>query len=149
MRYIKDGKSYIVRIDRGEEVLDKLNEFVKETDLKAGSITGIGACSEVELGVYSVKKRKYIKYKYDGEFEILSLNGNITRDGEEPYIHLHIMISDGVVLAGGLTFGMGITVGGHLNKCVISGTCEIRIDECENAYQRKIDDETGIKILDI
>ena len=59
------------------------------------------------------------------------------------------MISDGMVLAGGLTLGMGITVGGHLNKCIISGTCELRIDECENAYQRKIDDETGIKILDI
>lgn len=149
MKYIKDGKSYIVRIDRGEEVLEKLNEFVKETDLKAATIIGIGASSEVELGVYSVKKRKYSKYKYDGEFEILSLNGNITRDAGKPYIHLHIMISDGMVLAGGLTFGMGITVGGHLNKCIISGTCELRIDECENTYQRRVDDETGIKIIDI
>lgn len=149
MKYIKDGKSYIVRIDRGEEVLDKLNEFIKETDVKAASITGIGACSEVELGVYSVKKREYIKNKYEGEFEILSLIGNITQDGEEPYIHLHIMISDGMVLAGGLTFGMGITVGGHLNKCIISGTCELRLDECENAYQRRVDDETGIKVIDI
>ena len=149
MKYIKDGTSYIVRIDRGEEILDKLNEFVKETDLKAATITGIGASSEVELGVYSVKKREYIKYKYYGEFEILSLNGNITRDGDKPYVHLHIMISDGMVLAGGLTFGMGITVGGHLNKCIISGTCELRIDECENIYQRRVDDETGIKIIDI
>ncbi|WP_294794829.1 PPC domain-containing DNA-binding protein [uncultured Fenollaria sp.] len=149
MKYIKDGKSYIVRIDRGEEVLDKLNEFIKETDIKAASITGIGASSEVELGVYSVKKREYIKNKYEGEFEILSLIGNITQDAGEPYIHLHIMISDGMVLAGGLTCGMGITVGGHLNKCIISGTCELRIDECENAYQRRVDDETGIKIIDI
>ena len=149
MKYIKDGTSYIVRIDRGEEILDKLNEFVKETDLKAATITGIGASSEVELGVYSVKKREYIKYKYDGEFEILSLNGNITRDGDKPYVHLHIMTSDGMVFAGGLTFGMGITVGGHLNKCIISGTCELRIDECENVYQRRVDDETGIKIIDI
>lgn len=143
MKYIKDGKSYIVRIDRGEEILDKLNEFVKETDIKAATISGIGACSEVELGVYSVKKRKYIKYKYEGEFEILSLIGNITRDAGKPYVHIHIMISDGLVQ------GTGITVGGHLNKCIISGTCELRIDECENAYQRKVDDETGIKIIDI
>lgn len=143
MRYIKDGASYIVRIDRGEEVLDKLNEFIKETDIKAGTITGIGASSEVELGVYSVKNREYIKNKYEGEFEILSLIGNITQDAGDAYIHLHIMISDG------LAQGAGITVGGHLNKCIISGTCELRIDECENAYQRKIDDETGIKIIDI
>ena len=143
MKYIKDGASYIVRIDRGEEVLDKLNEFIKETDIKAATITGIGACSEVELGVYSVKKREYNKYKYDGEFEILSLIGNITQDAGDAYIHLHIMISDG------LAQGAGITVGGHLNKCIISGTCELRIDECENAYQRKVDDETGIKIIDI
>lgn len=139
MRYIKDGASYIVRIDRGEEVIDKLNEFIKETDVKAATITGIGACSEVELGVYSVKKREYIKNKYEGEFEILSLLGNITREDEEPYVHIHIMISDCV----------GITVGGHLNKCIISGTCELRIDECENTYQRRVDDETGIKIIDI
>lgn len=139
MRYIKDGTSYIVRIDRGEEVLDKLNEFIKETDIKAATISGIGACSEVELGVYSVKNREYIKNKYEGEFEILSLLGNITREDEEPYVHIHIMISDCV----------GITVGGHLNKCIISGTCELRIDECENIYQRRVDDETGIKIIDI
>lgn len=143
MRYIKDGTSYIVRIDRGEEVLDKLNEFIKETDIKAATISGIGACSEVELGVYSVKNREYIKNKYEGEFEILSLIGNITQDAGDAYIHLHIMISDG------LAQGAGITVGGHLNKCIISGTCELRIDECENAYQRKVDDETGIKIIDI
>ena len=143
MKYIKDGKSYIVRIDRGEEVLDKLNEFIKETDIKAATISGIGACSEVELGVYSVKKREYNKYKYDGEFEILSLIGNITQDAGDAYIHLHIMISDG------LAQGAGITVGGHLNKCIISGTCELRIDECENIYQRRVDDETGIKIIDI
>ena len=143
MKYIKDGKSDIVRIDRGEEVLDKLNEFVKETDIKSATITGIGASSEVELGVYSVKNRKYIKNKYEGEFEILSLIGNISQDGEEPYIHLHIMISDGFAQ------GAGITVGGPLNKCIISGTCELRIDECENAYQRRVDDETGIKIIDI
>lgn len=139
MKYIKDGTSYIVRIDRREEVLDKLNEFIKETDIKAATITGIGASSEVELGVYSVKKREYIKNKYEGEFEILSLLGNITREDEEPYVHIHIMISDCV----------GITVGGHLNKCIISGTCELRIDECENIYQRRVDDETGIKIIDI
>lgn len=139
MKYIKDGKSYIVRIDRGEEVIAKLNEFIKETDIQAASITGIGASSEVELGVYSVKKREYIKNKYEGEFEILSLIGNITQDAGEPYIHLHIMISDSV----------GITVGGHLNKCIISGTCELRIDECENVYQRRVDEETGIKIIDI
>lgn len=143
MKYIKDVSSYIVRIDRGEEVLDKLNEFIKETDIKAATITGIGASSEVELGVYSVKKREYIKNKYEGEFEILSLIGNITQDAGDAYIHLHIMISDG------LAQGAGITVGGHLNKCIISGTCELRIDECENAYQRKVDDETGIKIIDI
>ena len=143
MKYIKDGKSYIVRIDRGEEVLDKLNEFIKETDIKAATISGIGACSEVELGVYSVKKREYIKNKYEGEFEILSLIGNITQDAGDAYIHLHIMISDG------LAQGAGITVGGHLNKCIISGTCELRIDECENIYQRRVDDETGIKIIDI
>lgn len=143
MRYIKDGTTYIVRIDRGEEVLDKLNEFVKETDLKAGTVTGIGASSEVELGVYSVKNREYIKNKYEGEFEILSLIGNITQDAGDAYIHLHTMISDGLVQ------GTGITVGGHLNKCIISGTCELRIDECDNTYQRKIDDETGIKIIDI
>lgn len=143
MRYIKDGSSYIVRIDIGEEVLDKLNEFIKETDIKAATITGIGASSEVELGVYSVKNRKYIKNKYEGEFEILSLIGNISQDGEEPYIHLHIMISDGIAQ------GTGITVGGHLNKCIISGTCELRIDECENTYKRRVDNETGIKVIDI
>lgn len=149
MKYIKDASSYIVRIDRGEELIDQLNEFIKETDIKSATVTGIGATSEVELGVYSVDKRKYIKNEYKGEFEIVSLLGNITRKGDEPYIHLHIMISDSSVVSGGPIHGMGITVGGHLNRCLISGTCELHIQELEHNYKRKIDEETGINIIDI
>ena len=45
VNYTQDGSSYIVRIDRGEDVMAKLAEFARETDIGSATITGIGAAS--------------------------------------------------------------------------------------------------------
>ena len=79
MKYTQDGSSYIVRIDRGEDVMAKLAEFARETDIGSATITGIGAASELELGIYNAEISAYKHYTYTGDLEIISLTGNITK----------------------------------------------------------------------
>lgn len=139
MKYTQDGSSYIVRIDRGEDVMAKLAEFARETDIGSASITGIGAASEVELGIYSAEISAYKHYTYTGDLEIISLTGNITKKDGAPHVHLHSVVSD----------GKDVTVGGHVERCIIVGTSELRVHTLEKTYSRKLDEETGLHILDI
>ena len=62
MKYQKDGSSYVVRIDRGEDVMQKLCDFACEANVHSATITGIGAASEIELGIYSAEISSYKHY---------------------------------------------------------------------------------------
>ena len=63
-------------------------------------------------------EKKYYGKSFKGIYEIASLTGNITQQGENPYLHLHMVIGNPLV---------GECHGGHLNRAVISATAEIFI----------------------
>lgn len=139
MKYMKDGSSYVVRIDRAEDVMQKLREFACEANVHSATITGIGAASEIELGIYSAEISAYKHYTYTGDLEIISLTGNITEKDGAVHVHLHSVVSD----------GKSVTVGGHVERCVIVGACELRVHLLEHQYSRILDPETGLHVLDI
>lgn len=157
MQYRQFGDTYFVRIDRGEEVVESLIRFASENAITLAEISGIGAASFVEAGHYDVRTKEYSlclftdsmkrvadRSKYtqtviDTEgFEILSLAGTFTTKGTEPYLHLHITLSD----------VRGVTHGGHLNSAIISGTCELTIKNFGGKIGRKLDEETGLNLFD-
>ena len=69
--------------------------------------------------------------------EILSLLGNISTKDDEPYLHLHIVVSN----------DEGEALGGHLTKAVISVTAEISIDIIDTYIGREADSLTGINLI--
>ena len=46
---LHDNSTYILRFDRGEDVIAGLKEFCREKDIQAGLLTALGAAEEVEL----------------------------------------------------------------------------------------------------
>ena len=137
MEYKRKNDLIFFRLDRGEEIISSLLKIAEKEDIVLASINGIGACDELTIGVYNVREKKYYQKIFKGEFEITSLNGNISRKDDEIYLHLHINYSD----ANFLTFG------GHLNHCRISATLEgiINIIDIEN--NRIKDETTGLNLL--
>lgn len=133
MEYRRFGNRVIVRIERGEEVMEQLACVVEEEKIRLGSVSGIGACDYLECGVYDTDSKKYHLHKMTGPMEITSLNGNITVMNDMPYLHLHINICDEEQKA----------YGGHLNLCKISGTCELFIDVLDGSVDRELDPRTG------
>ena len=110
MEYQKLGNNYVVRIDKGEELLQKISELCVKEDIKVGSITGLGATDRVTVGLFDTEKKVYRKTELTGPMEITSLVGNIsTKDGKN-YLHCHINICDNKMNV----------LGGHLNECWIS-----------------------------
>lgn len=137
MEYRRFRDTVIMRIDRGEEILEKIRDVSIREGIKLASVSGIGATDDFTVGVYSIPEKKYYSHHFTGVFEIVSLTGNInTMDGEF-YSHLHIACGD----------ESGNVVGGHLNRANISATCEIFIHISQGKVDRKKDPLTGINLL--
>ncbi|NCB48883.1 MAG: DNA-binding protein [Clostridia bacterium] len=136
MEYRKFINKFVVRIDKGEEILTKIKELCKKENIKLGQITGLGATNDVTIGLFDTEKKEYFSQTLKKEFEISSLIGNISTMNDEVYLHLHINLSD----INGNTFG------GHLSKCVISATCEIIIDSIAGEVKRELNKEIGLNL---
>lgn len=138
MQYRVFGDTYVVRLQRGEEVLACLRELCEKESISLGTVSAIGAVNHVVVGVYRVDEQKYVANTFDGVMELTSLMGNITEKDGEPYLHLHATFRD-------LT---GKVIGGHLNEAVVSATCELFVRKVEGHVGRRLDPETGLNIFD-
>ena len=49
MEYRKYGKDYVLRIDRGEEILQAVSQVCEKENIRLGTVNGIGAVGEVTL----------------------------------------------------------------------------------------------------
>lgn len=136
MDYRRFNNTIIARIDRGEEVHEKLKEIATKENIKLASIYGLGATNKFRIGSFKVSNKDYTEYDFEGDYEILSLIGSIsTKDGEY-YPHLHISCGD----------DKGKVFGGHLKKARISVTCELTINIIDGIVDRQLDEVTGINI---
>ncbi len=79
MEYKKFDSRYVVRIDRGEEVVSSLKDFIRQTGIQLAQVEGIGAADEIKIGHFFPETKKYSSHTLTGAHEITSLKGNISR----------------------------------------------------------------------
>lgn len=137
MEYRRFGNKIVVRLDRGEEVCAKLLELAQLEDIRTAAVSGIGATNDVALGVFDTQTKVYHKTRYVEDFEIGSVTGNLSRQGDKPYLHLHAVIGSPV---------MGECHAGHLNAATISATCELMIDVIDGEVNREFSEEIGLNL---
>ncbi len=137
MRYKRMNDNYIIKIVRGEEVVEELKNFSREEEVEGAAFYGLGACGTAQIAFYNIHEKRYQPIEINEEMEIVSLIGNIAML-DEHIVHAHIVLSDKDMRA----------FGGHLNKAVISGACEIFLTKLDK-LTRRYDDNTGLNLLDI
>lgn len=138
MEYKKIDNTYILRLDRGEEIISKIKELCLKENISLGKISGLGACDELIIGLYSINDKEFLQKEFKEEMEITSLVGNISTMDDEIYLHMHINVADKELK----------TYGGHLNKCIISATGEIFIEKIDGNINRKKDKTIGLNLFD-
>lgn len=137
MEYKRFENTIILRMDRGEEILETLKTVALKENIKLASVSAIGACDHFVAGVYSIPEQKYYKNEFNGVFEITALVGNINTMNGEYYAHLHITCADEKCNC----------LGGHLNEARISATCEMIINIIEGNVDRVKNPDTGINVF--
>jgi predicted DNA-binding protein with PD1-like motif len=138
MEFRQAGLTYILRIDKGEELVETLKQFCADQNITLGSISGIGAVNKATVGLFETATKQYHSTELTGDFEIASLTGNATTMNGKPYLHLHIVLAD----------RDHNTRGGHLNAATVSATAEIIIHTAPAAIDRKFSEEIGLNLLD-
>ena len=136
MEFKKFGSKYVVRIDKGEEIVTCLEQVVGKNNIQLGFVEGIGAVNEAQIGLFAAEIKQYQSTTITGDLEITSLKGNISTKEGKPYLHLHINLADARYK----------TYGGHLNRAVVSGTCELIIVEIAGTVERKFSNEVGLNL---
>ena len=138
MIYQKIENQYLLVLKKGEKITEQLNLFLKKENLANGQIKAIGAVDQVELAHYSVENQKYSSFNLNEPLEMTSLLGNFFLGGDQSLIvHLH----------GSFSRPSGETLSGHFVEGRVSGTAEIFITPLPAKLSKKLDPETGLKLL--
>lgn len=137
MDYRRFGNQIVVRIDKGEEILDKIKEIALSENIKLATVTALGATNNFTVGVYKTDEKKYYSNEFSGNFEIVSLTGTISTMNGEFYTHIHMSAGN----------ENGEVFGGHLNKAIVSATCEMIIGVIDGEVDRYCDEEIGLNLF--
>ena len=123
-------KQHVFRLKRGDDLYQSIQAYCKKQHIQAGYAAACVGCvtkacvrSADGVTVHTLEER----------LEIVSLTGTVS----ENRCHLHI------------SFGREdlSVIGGHLNECCISATCEMFVRKLDGTVERKLDEAvTGLNL---
>jgi len=133
----QNGDMLVVRLERGEDVVQGVLAAAKKHHIQAGVVSGIGAVAGATLGFFELATKQYHENKYDEPMEVAHLSGNLSVKDGEPYAHLHATLGrkNGEALAG------------HLVAAPVGVTAEIFIQTLRGTLGRRTSD-IGINLLE-
>jgi predicted DNA-binding protein with PD1-like motif len=135
-----DGRrTFVLVCDRHDDPIESITAAAKRFDLRAASLTGIGAFAGVTLGFYDRSRRDYVRRVIREQVEVVSLIGNIALDQGEPRVHAHVVVAR----------ADGTALGGHLLGGSVDPTLEVTVVESPAILRRKTDAATGLALIDI
>jgi hypothetical protein len=138
MRAIKIDEWFMLRLVRGEDVIDCLRSFVRLRTVAGGTLTGIGAADAMTVAFYDVETREYRPQQHEGLIEVMNMTGNLSWYDGEPHVHVHVSAAEEKAGA----------FGGHLVSARVSAGMEIRIVPTHSRLTRLMDPATGLPQLD-
>lgn len=139
MKEIKKHENIrILRFDPGEEAVAGIISYCEQEQIKAGWVSMIGACKNVTLSYYNLQTKKYEDLRRYANLEVLPVIGNIATLNHKTILHIHGSFSD-------KSFNV---IGGHVKELIVSATLEVRIEIFDGEILRKLDEFTGLNLMD-
>ncbi|MEN9560867.1 MAG: hypothetical protein RIQ56_140 [Candidatus Parcubacteria bacterium] len=142
-RELKVAKTYAVRLEKDEDVMESLAAFCGAQNITHASFRAIGAIKDAKVGYYDLAEKKYGTIEYPHEMEVASMLGNVALVDDKPFVHAHVVLSD-------MQQGKeNQCVGGHLFSAKVAVTLEVHLESYDATVAREMDHEIGLKLLDL
>ena len=61
MQYKQVDNTYIIYVEQDEDIMATLTQFCKDQKIINGQLSGIGAIKMIDLGVYDLEKKEYVR----------------------------------------------------------------------------------------
>ena len=139
MEYKRIEDKIVFRLEMGEALMESVQKIAASENVKLASISGIGACSKIEMGYIDLSIKDYVFKIFEGNMEILQATGNITLKDGEPFPHIHISVANEECKA----------FGGHLNEATISATFEGVITIMDHEIHREFNEDLGLALMNV
>jgi uncharacterized protein len=123
----------------GEEIVSTLAAFAEERRMTAARFTAIGALSDVTLGYFDWRAKRYERIPLAEQVEVLSLIGDIALDGDKRQVHAHVVVGK----------RDGTAHGGHLLEAHVRPTLEVILTESPAHLRKRFDSASGLALIDI
>lgn len=130
-------RTFALVFQRGDEVMSTLQRFAAEHGLTASRISAIGAFERATLAYFDWERKDYQRIPVDEQVEVLSMNGDVALDGDQPKVHLHAVLGR----------RDGSTVGGHLMEATVRPTLEVLLVESPGYLRRVHDPDSGLPLI--
>ncbi|MFA7309309.1 MAG: PPC domain-containing DNA-binding protein [Candidatus Paceibacterota bacterium] len=135
------GTGFVIKLERGEDVIPTLTDFCTRRGIRAAVFQGIGAVERVKIGYYDLRKKEYFFRDEPGVFEVASMQGNVALVDGKPFIHAHAVLSR--------CDESCACIGAHIKEAFVAVTLEIYLTPLDIAISRKPDESIGLKLLDL
>lgn len=134
------GRRVVARLVPGEDVVRAVIELCRRFKVHAGEVRVVGALKSAEVVDYDQTKRSYrAPRRLEAPMEVLSLQGNVSTEGDVARPHL-MLVASRETDAGVQVFG-----GRLLSGAVFS--CEVVIESWDDLrLERKLDRDTGMAV---
>ena len=128
---------FLLVLDRGEELVATVSDFLEEREIKGGAISGIGALKNHTVAWFDVEKQEYLKRTFEENMELGNLVGSIGTVDGKPFLHAHVTISGPELVA----------FTGHLLRGDVAVTAELFVTDFGVELPREEDEELGLKLF--
>ena|SRR5947208_3604980 len=135
----KGLRTFAIVFDKGDEVRQGLLEFANSNRFADAHLSGIGAFSEVTLGLFDPQLKTYKKIPINEQVEVLSFSGNIVQADGRPRLHAHVVIGK----------SDGTAHGGHFLGGRVWPTLEMIVSEMPVHLRRTQDEESGLALINL
>lgn len=131
---------YLLRLERGEDVLLAIAAFCKQKGILSASFRAIGAVENARIGFYNLAEKKYGDITYKEAREVASMTGNIAQVDGAPFIHAHAVLTD---------MSKNESIGGHVFEANVAVTLEVHLVAFNESISRELDADIGLKLLNL
>ncbi|MFH1133598.1 MAG: DUF296 domain-containing protein [Nanoarchaeota archaeon] len=136
MKAFKRKDHYLIILEKGERVMETLEDFCYKKKIHGGVITGIGGVHKSVLAFFDPAEKCYKRKQFPAPMELVLLTGNITKVDNGIKVHCHAVL--------GLSDFR--TVGGHLIESEVNITAEIAVYPAKATF-RSLDQATGLQLV--
>lgn len=128
----------MIRMEKGEDILNTLKRFAETKKIRAAVLEGIGSLNKAKLRHYDFATKEYRFETFQEDLEILTLSGNVSTMNRAPLPHAHITL-------GRRDFSV---IGGHLDESS-ANMIEIGLRQIPGKLVKVRDEALGLNVLQL